>query len=192
VNVLSVAAFLADTLGQFSTTTALFEQAVALDPLNLASLESLGRIYTKTGRYEEAIQTFNRMLELNPEYPNGHIALGRTYLLMGDPEQSLIETNKNSTAGSYRLRMAKIHFTLGNKAQSQAIIEELLDDFAQQYPGPMASLYAWRGENDLAFEWFEIAFKAGDSRLNNFLGNEWLRGLESDPRYPVLLEKMGL
>ena len=56
---------------------------------------------------------------------------------MGDPEQALIEANKNPTAGSYRLRLAKIHFTLGNEAQSQAIIKELRDGFAQQNPGPM-------------------------------------------------------
>ncbi len=68
----------------------------------------------------------------------------------------------------------------------------MLAGIAHEIPGPMASMYAWRGENDLAFEWFDLAFQQGDFRLFNFLGNEWLRGLENDPRYPVMLEKIGL
>jgi hypothetical protein len=79
---------------------------------------------------------------------------------------------------------------LGDEAQSQALINELLAT-ADQFPGPMSSVYAWRGENDATFEWLEKAFQNGDSFIN-FLGIEWMRGLEDDPRYPIFLEKIGL
>ena len=80
---------------------------------------------------------------------------------------------------------------MGNEAQSQAAIEESLASVAHQYPGAMSSVYTWRGENDAAFEWLELAFQNGDSFVN-FLGIEWMRGLEDDPRYPIFLEKIGL
>jgi len=192
VNVLGVGAALANTLGQFSEVTALLEQAVTLDPLNLSTLRSLGRIYTKTGRYDEAIETISRLLAMHPQDPGGHISLGRAYLLKGDPERALIETEKNRDSQHYTVTMARIHFTLGNEAQSQAFISESIATYANELPGAIATVYAWRGDNDLAFEWFEKALQQHDWRTVSFLGNEWNRNLETDPRYPALLEKLGL
>jgi len=192
VDVLNAAASLARTLGQFAVSTSLHEHATALDPLNQRSLYALARTYIQTGRFEKAFEKIDRLLALNPNRPGGHILLGRAHLFNGDPERALIETNKEPSSLYYHVRLAKVHYTLGNEAQSQASIEKLLASSARTIPGPIGSMYAWRGENDLAFEWFDLAFKQQDFRLSNFLGNEWLRGLESDPRYPVLLEKIGL
>jgi len=192
VTVLGVASALATTLGQLSVATVLLEQAVALDPLNLPLLKSLGRIYTMTGQYDEAIVAINRLLTLSPDYPAVHITLSRPYLFKGDPERALIEAEKSSNEIFIISRKAKIHFTLGNEEQSQHFTREFLARFSKQLPGPMASIYAWRGENDLAFEWFEKALEQNEFRLSNFLGNEWNRGLESDPRYPGFVEKLGL
>jgi TolB-like protein/DNA-binding winged helix-turn-helix (wHTH) protein/Tfp pilus assembly protein PilF len=192
VNVLGMAASLANTLGRFSEGTALLERAATLDPLNLSTLRSLGRIYTKTGRYDQAIETISRLLAMHPEDPGGHIRLGRVYLLKGDPERALIETEKNRDSKYYTVTMARIHFTLGNEAQSQAFIRESIATYANELPGPIATVYAWRGENDLAFEWFEKALEQQDWRIGTALGNEWNRNLEDDPRYPVLLAKYGL
>ena len=191
-DVLGVAATLAKTLGQFAAATALLEQSVILDPLNLSSLNSLAYIYMRTGRFDEAIETINRMLKLYPEFSGGYMGLSRAYLIKGDPERALVEIEKVPTSLYYDVYLARIYYTLGNEAKSQAIIKELLATSANKIPGPIASIYAWRGENDLAFEWFELALQQQDFRLNNFLGNEWLKGLESDPRYPVFLEKLGL
>ena len=191
-DVLSVAAALATTLGQFTEATALREKAIALDPLNLPSLSSLGYIYSRTRRFDEAIVVFNRLLTLNPDHPSIHTSISRPYLFKGDPERALIEAEKSSyerTSVNYK---AKIHFTLGNEAQSQRFIREYLASFAEQNPGPMATIYSWRGENDLAFEWFEKALLENEFRLSSFLGNEWIRGLENDPRYPAFVEKLGL
>ena len=56
----------------------------------------------------------------------------------------------------------------------------------------MASLYAWRGENDSAFKWLEMAYEQHDFQLGFFLGDVWLRNLTTDPRYVIYVEKMGL
>ena len=44
----------------------------------------------------------------------------------------------------------------------------------------------------MAFEWLETAFQQRDGRLTWILHYVYLRNLESDPRYPVFLEKLGL
>ncbi len=189
-SVVSVAASLANTLGQFPRSIDLLEQSVDRDPLALGSLGSLARAYTKAGRYDEAIKIGERMLSVNRKYFNGPSTISRAYMLKGDPERALAEVEENPKFFNAAFK-ARLHFTLGNEAQSQAFIKELLADSPHENPGRMASVYAWRGENDAAFEWMEIGFEQGTS-FSNTLGNEWSRGLENDPRYPIFLEKIGL
>ena len=188
--VIRTAAALASTLGQFPRALALQEQRVALDPLNLGALNALARMYTKVGRFDDAIKIVDRMMALSPKNQGGVFNLSRAYLLKGDPKRALTELERNSHPFN-AIHKARIHFTLGNESQSQALIKELLASYAIQNPGAMSTVYAWRGENDAAFEWLELAFQQGDALLN-LLGSEWMRGLEVDPRYPIFLEKIGL
>ena len=71
-----------------------------------------------------------------------------------------------------------------------------LEDFLQSPspPGQLdtAVLYAWRGENDEAFEWLEMALEQRDSSLSYILMHSVWAGLKDDPRYPIFLDKMGL
>ena len=184
-----VAAALATTLGQFSKAIALLENSLIRDPLSNGNLISLSRAYARAGRYDDAIEMLDRIIALNPKYPALTLSFSRIYLLNGDPERALIELEKNPSPFD-RIQRARIYFTLGDEAQSQALIKELLGE-ADKFPGAMSSIYAWRGENDAAFEWLEKAFQQGDG-LFNILGIEWARGLEDDPRYPIFLEKLGL
>jgi len=56
----------------------------------------------------------------------------------------------------------------------------------------MVGIYAWRGENDLAFEWLEKAYQQHDLLITSFLGNIIYKNLTTDPRYAVFMEKLGL
>ena len=184
-----VAAALATTLGQFSKAIALLEHSLIRDPLSTGNLFSLSRAYARAGRYDDAIAILDRITALNPKYPALTLSFSRIYLLNGDPERALIELEKNPSPFD-RIQRARTYFTLGDEDQSQALIKELLAE-ADKFPGAMSSIYAWRGENDAAFEWLEKAFQQG-SGFFNILGIEWARGLEDDPRYPIFLEKIGL
>ena len=56
----------------------------------------------------------------------------------------------------------------------------------------ITELYAFRGENDKAFEWLERAYKQRDGGLAQMKGDPLLRSLEHDPRYRAFLQKMKL
>ena len=81
---------------------------------------------------------------------------------------------------------------MGREAEAQIIINRLLESSALQYPGFMGVAYAWRGENDLAFEWLEKDYLVRPANFSFFLISPWFKNLEGDPRYPVFLEKIGL
>ncbi len=191
VQVLGAAASLATTLGQSPASTVLHEQVLARDPLNLSGLNALGQDYMRNGRLDEAIETFRRLVSLNPEYPWGYSNLGMAYFLKGDAERALLEIDKNPAGVRNNFEKSLIHFTLGNHAESQILVDEFLEK-SSDFPGTTAALYAWFGDNDTAFEWLETAYQQRDGGLSYILNNVYLRNLESDPRYPVFLEKLGL
>lgn len=190
--VLGTAASLAGNLGQIEKSIELFERNVALNPLRLASLRALGLRYAFVGRFDEAFKNFNKVLAMKPDFPGIHFAIGATYLLSGDPERALLEVEKNSSAPVYPFHKLRVLSTLGDEAQAQAIIEKLLQKTAFKYPNHMAATYAWRGENDLAFEWYERTLQQQPGALGYFLESAWARGLSTDPRYPAFVEKLGL
>ena len=190
--VLGTAATVASTFGQLEKSVELFERDVELDPLGLAGLRALGIRYADVGRFEEALETFNRVMAMNPEFPGIHMNLGVTYLWMGDAEMALIEINKSQSSQSYAMQKARILSTLGREKEAQSVIRELLEGPTDLYPLAMAATFAWRGENDLAFEWFEKARLQNSSSFSGFLKATWKRNLVNDPRYAIFVEKIGL
>jgi len=53
-------------------------------------------------------------------------------------------------------------------------------------------VYAFRGENDHAFEWLERAYAQHDSGLAEIKADPLLKNLQRDPRYAAFLKKMRL
>ena len=118
--------------------------------------------------------------------------MGRAYFLKGDIERALIEIDKSPTGTLKTFEKIQIHFTLGNHAEAQAFVNEYLEKYSREDPVRTAALYASLGDNDTAFEWLETAFQQRDGGLSWILVNVYLKNLESDPRYPVFLDKLGL
>jgi hypothetical protein len=81
---------------------------------------------------------------------------------------------------------------MGKETEAQTLINELIETFADDAPGSIGVVYAWRGDGDSAFEWLERAHEQDNALPNNFLGNLWWRKLTSDPRYSAHVEKIGL
>jgi len=56
----------------------------------------------------------------------------------------------------------------------------------------VAAIYAWRGENDAAFEWMERGLEQRSADVVYILSAPLLIKLRNDPRYSVFVEKLGL
>ena len=55
------------------------EKLVAVYPVNIEYMGSLAQFYTANGYIDEAIETYDRMLELNPDDPRAHMDLANIY-----------------------------------------------------------------------------------------------------------------
>ncbi len=183
---------MANSLGQNAESIRLFERLIELDPLNLSSLKALGSGYLKAERFDDAIATYNRVVAIAPEYPNIFSSISFAYLAKGEPERALAEFEKSKGSQVNVLLQSNIQFSLGNVVKAQAIFNKFLESPSDGDVMRIARYYAFRGENDAAFEWLERAFELNDPELAYILGSYVLQNLASDPRYPVFLEKLGL
>lgn len=74
--------------GEVERGRALAEQLVAEDPDNPELRVTLGKILGFTGRYDEAVRTFEEALELSPEHPSALIMLIYAHLQRHDPDRA--------------------------------------------------------------------------------------------------------
>jgi len=182
----------ASTLGLLDMSIELFERAVTLDPLSLLALGNLADRYEKRGRYDEALAMNQRVLVLDLQNSRALEGIAEIYLRQGNPERALTEINKSPYSHRLNSLKAEALFILGQEKESRALTHDFLNTPAHVGPYAKAIIYAWRGENDSAFEFLELAFEQHRSGLANILTYDALHYLEDDPRYPVFLEKLGL
>ncbi len=192
VDVRGVAAYLASSFGQMPKAIELLKPIIKQDPLSLSHKTTLGWILNRIDRLDESIEILSKVLALKPDDTWGRMYIGFAYLMKGYPERALNEFEKLPAGFKKTSSMAHVYFTMGNDTQAQALLDEFIETYAQEYALYMASIYTWRGENDSAFEWLEKAFKQHSVDLCWILVEPVFKMLASDPRYPVFLEKLGL
>ncbi len=189
---IGAAGSIASTFGELDKAIELFERNVESDPLSWSSLNALGDRFRAVGRLEEARTIFERVVALNPEYRGARFSVASMYLFEGRPEEALANLTGLPDGVRYRQIKAAALFDMGETRKAQMALDDFLQSPSPPEPATVAMLYAWRGENSEAFKWLELALEQRDPVFANILGNPVLARLKDDPRYPILLEKIGL
>jgi TolB-like protein len=189
--VLHRSAILLGILGNLPKAIARDEQALALDPLSAEICMRLAFFLVADQQLARARPLYEKALAIAPHFILPQYHLGELELLEGQPERALA-TFRQLTGEEFSLiGQAKAEYSLGHRDVSQRLLEQLI----AKKPTPtfaIASVYAWRGEKDKAFQWAERAITERE------VGITWLkidfdfRGLREDPRYKALLKKMNL
>src|SRR5712664_1348803 len=190
--VLDVAAGLADSLGHFEEALELARRAIALDPLNAGSRESLAQICFEMSRQEEAEVGFKKALELNRDLPFNHELLGFIYLAQGRAQDALIEIDREPLAISRLQGQAVTYYALGRRKESDAALSELIAKYQTSWAFQIAEVYAFRKEPDKAFVWLDRAYVQHDGGVPDTKGSALLKNLHGDPRYAAFLKKINL
>jgi hypothetical protein len=84
--------------------------------------------------------------------------------------------------------------TLGHKAESQQALDALIAKGAAGWAYQIGEVYAWRDENDKAFEWLERAYAQHDSARPGLKVSPIIQfsNLPKDPRHSALLRRLKL
>ena len=189
--VLGFAFNLTNALGRNDTTLELAEYMVRRDPLDPWSQASLSYSYLIAGRLDEAIASARAALKLSPELLGGHSLIGEALLLKGDYAGALNEFAKEQDEAFRLSGLAMAHHSLGQTTQSNSALMEMVKKNEKIWPAGIACVYAYRRENDRAFEWMGKAVAYRDAIVNNCPTDLYLRNLHDDPRWLPFLRKIG-
>jgi len=191
-NYLRVTGFLYQCTGHYDIAIQLTKQAITIDPLLAISHYTLGQHMYYSNRLDEAIGSYKKALDLNPQFPRVHTFLGMVYLLQGKPEMALSEVSQQAEEAWKNFGLILVHKALGRKKEADGMLRDYIVKFAKDEAYQIAVIYAFSGEKEEAFAWLERSYKRREGRLLYFKGDPLLKKLETDPRHKDFLKKMNL
>jgi TolB-like protein/DNA-binding winged helix-turn-helix (wHTH) protein len=179
-------------LGNWDDALKLANALQAVDPLNPDGYYCQSFVLLRRGRPVEAEAAIRRALELSPKYASGQYTLGLVLLARKQAEAALAEMRKEPFDPVRLIGTAMAYFALGDKANSDRALAQLLKSYAAAIPAGVAAVYAFRGESDEAFRWLDRAYSQKDAVLYRLKFSPEFDGVHGDPRYKAFLKKMNL
>lgn len=167
-------------------------KALEFNPLKPLLYMSLASDLSYSGKFAEAIPYFKKVLELDPQHQRAHLYMGRNYIMMRKPELALEEIQKENMEVFKNFGLAAIYFSLNRKKEADQKLNEFIEKYQDHWRYLIAQLYAFRNEKEEAFNWLESAYNHRDSWLWWIKNDPWLKNIQGDRRYKVILKKMNL
>jgi serine/threonine protein kinase/tetratricopeptide (TPR) repeat protein len=169
-------------VGKHAEAERLLRAALRNDPLSLDLRRELARVLIQAGRYDEAIENFERTRAVNPDFPVPH--LYRALTLAGRVTEAIAELEK---APGHAPWLAHAYVRAGRRADAErlAIVHRGL-------PFREANIYAALGDKDRAFQALERMFTSEPQRLAQLLAQPEMAVLHGDLRLVALRKKLRL
>ncbi len=168
-----------------------------MDPLSIISNFSAAWTFLFTGDYALALDQAGKTLGLYPDcLPAWHI-IGVAHLALGQHEDSVkalkraYELSKDSMSLSFLLAA---YAQSGMHDEAYDLLNELQRLSEREYVPAMALSIAYMGLGDMdkSFDWLDKCFVERDSRLFWLSVVPLFQPLRSDPRFELLLRRLGL
>ncbi len=183
---------LAKRLGKLDESVSLARRTIALDPARAANFGFLALALQSAGRFDESVLANKKALELNPQYPFVHIALGSLAVLQGEFDVAISEAQKETTPDGRLLILAMSFFGANRAREADSTLKELIRGFGDDDAFQIAEIYAYRGDNQNAFTWLDKAYARRDPGLAELRSDPFFSKLRGDTRFSGFLRKMGL
>ena len=181
-------------------------RAHELDPLSLHIADKFGWTLLYARRYDEAVDQFHKVLEMDPHYRRSIWGLARTYELKGMSKEAISEClkipplpNIDPFAKALFTRRCslyqKAYPTSGgehiNRRWFESARQEIKDGINRDDDAySIATLYAASGQEEKAMDLLERAYTQHDAKLLELNVDPRLDNLRSNPRFQDLLRRM--
>jgi serine/threonine-protein kinase len=186
------ASFLLVPLGRDEEALTALRKAVQMDPLAPQVWANLGWAELARGSYARAREALVRALEISPDNWIAAGLLSTVLLLEGRPAEALASSQRIAVEPFRLMNAAAAQHALGRARESQEALDALIAGHARSAAYQIASVHAFRGERERAFEWLERAYAQRDGGMAWLKSDQLLRGLRGDPRFTALLRKLNL
>jgi TolB-like protein/DNA-binding winged helix-turn-helix (wHTH) protein/tetratricopeptide (TPR) repeat protein len=186
------------SIGRIDEAIAEQKRARANDPLSIWMNRDVGRLLYFGGRYDEAIAELNRTAELDPKSHIIFAWIGLAYLEKGMGDQYIaMQMRQRSNDGAHGEEISELQHayeTAGLKGYWALGRTWALRRYRPDSGGEhnLAVFNAHLGDKDEAFRWLEEAYRQRSFWITWLKVDPQFASLRSDPRFAVLLRRMGL
>jgi TolB-like protein/Tfp pilus assembly protein PilF len=188
-NALNTASGIAMIVGDYETGKKLSRSMALVDPLNTGAHLNYGHSAYFADDFDDAIESFERVIELNPDAAGLHYYIANILWAQGKYEQALERIQRENLDGYRYTSLAMLYFALGNIEASDAALASL-NELNVEWAYQRVMVYSVRGEKDKAFEWIDTAIEIRDRGLNLAVGDPALDNLREDPRFADVLKRL--
>jgi len=196
---LRVAGIVYTWVGRPERAVTILSYVTARDPLCVVCAYALIQNYVALGRLDEAEESMERFRLLTGG-SGGLLTLATISVLRGRPDEALVRVDEAaklsvdnpsgySQAGLLQAKSLALH-DLGRQAEFEETLATLRDGYASTDPEVVASVYAWTGDADAAFELLRTVAGKPPQGFNGWNKNPLFRNLHSDPRWQEMLDSI--
>jgi adenylate cyclase len=172
-----------------------------LDPFSLAINHNLAGSYYFNEKFDEAIERFERLRDINPSYLATYVGppgLIQAYVRAGMYDKALSRVEDfalySRSPREVKLWRAYVLASMGKNPEANALLKEVEGGYETEYISPyfIGLVRFILGDVDDGFQWFETAYSAYDGNLNMIAVDFELREIRNDHRFLDILNKIGL
>ena len=156
-------------------------------PISATGAFNIAFILRQEGRHREAAERLENILKWHEGNPSLFWSLGVTWLVAGEAEKALGYFAQDPFSGDLGRVLAL--YSLGRKDEFEAEFEKLRSNTTSVEP--IARVYAWSGQNDLAFEYLERMIDEQGPASARYVDTDLYEPIKSDPRWQPFLERNG-
>lgn len=167
------------------------EEMRSSDPLGTGLHYFLARQYWMVNRLDEAESNYRRAIQLSPGSSGTHFYLGAVLLQKGEYDAALREMDLESRLGYQHTGRALVYQAMGDAIRSTEELDKLIA-LGDRWTYQIAAVHAYLNEPDEAFYWLDRAMDRRDTSLMLITNDPFMDNIRDDPRYPEVLEKLGI
>ncbi len=184
--------------GRFQEAEAEIKRAEELDPLSLFIKVQVGWIYLWAGQLDRAMEQWQKVVELDPNFPLAHYNLGMGYDLKARYPEAIAAYRKALALQDYTYNWAMLahaYAMAGEEAEARKILAKMKERAKREYVPTVlwAMVHLALGEKEQALNWLEKGYDDRDFLMPNIkLEPFWWQPLRDEPRFQALLRRMNL
>lgn len=181
--------------GQIDEAIAWSKRSIETDPFSIPANGFLGRAYYYGDRYDTAVDSLRKTIEMEQHAWFVHLWLGMPLVAQKDYPAAIAEFELAGDV-TYEPALRRIHAEAlsGKKAEANAELQKFVELSTKQFVPALhiARVYAGLGEKERAFEWLNRSYDERDFLLIYLRVDPDFASLRSDPRFQDLILRMHL
>jgi TolB-like protein len=181
-------------MGRYEEGYTELKRAVGLDP-HAIIYQGLGFGFFFARRYDQAIQYYDKTLEMDPRLASAYCLLGLAYQHKSMHEPAIAAARKAvelSGAATLFTAVLGIVYAGAGYHEAETVLAQLQEISKQKYTSPygMARLCTALRKQEEALRWLESAYEGRDPLIVLLKTDPGIDSLRSDPRFQDLLRRL--